>query len=268
MFGKFGPEAPAAEIDQERSPPLNEAQARAPKILPSLIRLAREQERIESAGQGAPCSEARAERLDRKAAKEHGRPASGAFARASGGPAPARTCGDADRDGSCLAGEAQTCPERPQASTFRAMEGAAAPEGVLATPQIDLRQRGPQAARKALAQPACAVPPASVDLSANGAKPHIRDGMELAPSPRHSGEREPQVSELDRALVIGRATYERWLGTEPAEIVAAAEALRRMDAKHPTLRELEIRLRHARRLKAMLCRAALSAERARQDPHR
>ena len=33
------------------------------------------------------------------------------------------------------------------------------------------------------------------------------------------------VSELERALVIGRATYERWLGTDPLEIEAAATAM-------------------------------------------
>jgi hypothetical protein len=29
--------------------------------------------------------------------------------------------------------------------------------------------------------------------------------------------------ELERALVIGRAIYERWLGTEPNEIAAAPQ---------------------------------------------
>src|SRR4051794_272552 len=32
---------------------------------------------------------------------------------------------------------------------------------------------------------------------------------------------------LDSSLAIGRATYERWLGTEPEKIAAAAEVLRR-----------------------------------------
>ena len=34
------------------------------------------------------------------------------------------------------------------------------------------------------------------------------------------------MCELQTALVIGRARYEGWLGTEPEEIAAAAEALR------------------------------------------
>jgi hypothetical protein len=33
------------------------------------------------------------------------------------------------------------------------------------------------------------------------------------------------VSKLDISLLIGRATFERWLGTEPDEIADAAEAL-------------------------------------------
>ena len=43
--------------------------------------------------------------------------------------------------------------------------------------------------------------------------------------------------ELERALVIGRATYERWLGTEPHEIAAAAAALRELEPQHPRLRK-------------------------------
>jgi hypothetical protein len=45
------------------------------------------------------------------------------------------------------------------------------------------------------------------------------------------------VSKLDSSLVIGRATYERWLGTEPDEIAAAAEALRQLEPEHPSLGE-------------------------------
>ncbi len=37
------------------------------------------------------------------------------------------------------------------------------------------------------------------------------------------------MPKLDSSLAIGRATYERWLGTEPDEIAAAAEALRRFE---------------------------------------
>ena len=67
------------------------------------------------------------------------------------------------------------------------------------------------------------------------------------------------VSELERALVIGRATYERWLGTDPLEIEAAATALWLLDPRHPLLPELEIRVRRAGRLRHMLLRALLEA---------
>jgi hypothetical protein len=62
------------------------------------------------------------------------------------------------------------------------------------------------------------------------------------------------MTELERALVIGRATYERWLGTEPHEIEAAAAALRDQDPQHAMLVDLEIRCRRARQLKAVLRR--------------
>jgi hypothetical protein len=58
--------------------------------------------------------------------------------------------------------------------------------------------------------------------------------------------------ELERALVIGRATYERWLGTEPQEIAAATAALRELEPQHALLSELESRARRARQLKAFL----------------
>jgi hypothetical protein len=66
------------------------------------------------------------------------------------------------------------------------------------------------------------------------------------------------VSELERALVIGRATYERWLGTDPLEIEAAATALWALDPRHPLLPELEIRV-NRERLRHMLLRAVLEA---------
>src|SRR3954452_12048351 len=56
----------------------------------------------------------------------------------------------------------------------------------------------------------------------------------------------------DRSLALGRATYERWLGTEPDEITAAAGALRHFEPSHPSLVDLEVRLRRARQIKAML----------------
>ncbi len=64
--------------------------------------------------------------------------------------------------------------------------------------------------------------------------------------------------ELERALVIGRATYERWLGTEPHEIAAAAAALRELEPQHALLPDLEIRERRARQLKTLL-EAAVAA---------
>ena len=59
------------------------------------------------------------------------------------------------------------------------------------------------------------------------------------------------MPKLDRSLAIGRATYERWLGTEPDEIAAAAEALRRFEPEHPSLGDLEVRYRRALQIKAM-----------------
>ena len=67
------------------------------------------------------------------------------------------------------------------------------------------------------------------------------------------------MSELERALVIGRATYERWLGTDPLEIEAAATALWVLDPQHPLLPELEIRVHRAERLRHMLLPALLEA---------
>jgi hypothetical protein len=60
------------------------------------------------------------------------------------------------------------------------------------------------------------------------------------------------VPKLDSSLAIGRATYERWLGTEPDEIAAAAEALRHFEPEHPSLVHLEVRFRRALQIKAML----------------
>ena len=60
------------------------------------------------------------------------------------------------------------------------------------------------------------------------------------------------MKKLDRSLALGRATYERWLGTEPDEITAAGAALRHFEPNHPSLVDLEVRLRRARQIKAML----------------
>ena len=60
------------------------------------------------------------------------------------------------------------------------------------------------------------------------------------------------MPKLNSSLAIGRATYERWLGTEPDEIAAAAEGLRRFEPEHPSLMHLKVRLRRALQIKAML----------------
>ena|SRR5215207_7016831 len=60
------------------------------------------------------------------------------------------------------------------------------------------------------------------------------------------------MTKLSDYLVIGRASYERLLGTEPYEIAAAAAALRELVPKHPFLIDLDVRLRRARHIKAML----------------
>jgi hypothetical protein len=74
------------------------------------------------------------------------------------------------------------------------------------------------------------------------------------------------VRELDRALITGRAAYEGWLGTEPAEIAAAMAALCRLDPHHPLLGELATRLRRANTVKEMLQRC--SAAEATPSPGR
>ena len=68
--------------------------------------------------------------------------------------------------------------------------------------------------------------------------------------------------ELERALVIGRATYERWLGTEPNEIAAAAAALHEVEPQHALLCELETRARRARQLKRLLETAVAAVARS------
>jgi hypothetical protein len=68
--------------------------------------------------------------------------------------------------------------------------------------------------------------------------------------------------ELERALVIGRAIYERWLGTEPHEIDAAAAALRELEPQHALLSELETRARRARHLKSFLETAVAAVSRS------
>ena len=71
---------------------------------------------------------------------------------------------------------------------------------------------------------------------------------------------EVQMCELQTALVIGRARYEGWLGTEPEEIAAAAEALSRLERDHPLLPELERRLSRARQIKRLLSYCGWRAE--------
>jgi hypothetical protein len=60
------------------------------------------------------------------------------------------------------------------------------------------------------------------------------------------------MAELDEALVVTRAKYELYLGTEPEEIGAALLALARFDLGHPILEPLAARLRGAHAIKTML----------------
>ena len=71
------------------------------------------------------------------------------------------------------------------------------------------------------------------------------------------------MPKLDSSLALGRATYERWLGTEPDQIAAAAEALRRFEPEHPSLVHLEVRFRRALRIKAMLAEILVQSWRRR-----
>ena len=55
---------------------------------------------------------------------------------------------------------------------------------------------------------------------------------------------------LDRRCALFEGIRQASIGTEPADIERAGEALRRVALRHPTLAELEARLRRARRIKA------------------
>jgi hypothetical protein len=68
------------------------------------------------------------------------------------------------------------------------------------------------------------------------------------------------MCELERALVVSRARYERWLGTEPQEIEAAAERLSSLHPGHSLLPELEQRWSRARQIKRMLATAVCRTE--------
>jgi hypothetical protein len=81
---------------------------------------------------------------------------------------------------------------------------------------------------------------------------HLRVGTRLAERTASAAYGRHAVSKLDSSLVIGRATFERWLGTEPVGIAAAAEALRKLEPEHPSLGDLEVRYRRALQIKAML----------------
>jgi hypothetical protein len=59
---------------------------------------------------------------------------------------------------------------------------------------------------------------------------------------------------LDRRCALFEGIRQATIGTEPADIERAGEALRRVAPRHPTLAELETRLRRARRIKALLHR--------------
>src|SRR4051812_38808453 len=92
---------------------------------------------------------------------------------------------------------------------------------------------------------ACDASTASARVSA-----HLGNGPALAKSIADG--KVGAVKKLDSSLALGRATYERWLGTEPDEITAAADALRHFEPHHPSLVDLEVRFRRARQIKAML----------------
>ena len=57
-----------------------------------------------------------------------------------------------------------------------------------------------------------------------------------------------------RGCAIFEAAKQASIGTEPAEITRASEALRRFAPRHPTLAELDARIRQARRIRMLLDR--------------
>ena len=57
-----------------------------------------------------------------------------------------------------------------------------------------------------------------------------------------------------RGCEIFEAVKQASIGTEPAEITRASEVLRRFAPRHPTLAELEARIRQARRIQMLLYR--------------
>ena len=88
------------------------------------------------------------------------------------------------------------------------------------------------------------VPPA-------GVWPHIGTGTGLTPKhgvPIAAGG--AAVPKLTVLLLSDARPTKRWLGTEPDEIAATAEALRRFEPEHPSLVHLEVRFRRALQIKA------------------
>jgi hypothetical protein len=59
---------------------------------------------------------------------------------------------------------------------------------------------------------------------------------------------------LDRRCALFEGIRQASIGTEPVDIERARDALRRFAPRHPTLSELELRLRRARRIKRLLDR--------------
>ena len=57
-----------------------------------------------------------------------------------------------------------------------------------------------------------------------------------------------------RGCAIFEAEKQASIGTEPVEIARATEALSHFAPRHPTLAELEARIRQARRIRALLYR--------------
>ena len=59
---------------------------------------------------------------------------------------------------------------------------------------------------------------------------------------------------FDGRCALFKAIKQASIGTEPVDIERARDALRRFAPRHPTLAELELRLRRARRIKRLLDR--------------
>src|SRR3954468_23866771 len=83
------------------------------------------------------------------------------------------------------------------------------------------------------------------------AVPHLR----MRPSGTcESGDLMRARRKSTRGCAIFEAVKQARIGTEPAEIARAGEDLRGFAPRHPTLAELEVRIRQARRIRTLLHR--------------